>query len=708
MAAPSERSQSRLLALATIIAVVAVLYFAREVLIPLAMAVLVSFLLAPVVSRLQRWGLKRIPAVLAAVVCASALVFVVAGIFFYQMMDLGEQLPSYKENIVKKIDGIQKSYSPWFRRASETLDDLNSKLDEPQPEEATPKSESDKSDKKEPSNETAEPREPGTGKSNLGNFLDETGLRTSKQQRPIPVSVVSGPTSIPDILSSYVGPVLAPFGTAAIIAVLAIFILIEREDLRNRFIRLIGDRQLNETTEALDDASTRVSRYLLMQLIVNVTYGLAVSLGLWLLGMPNVVIWGLLATVLRFIPYIGPWIAAVMPIALSLAIFEGWMQPLLVIGLFVVLELLSNNVMEPLLYGSSTGISAFGIIISAVFWTWLWGGVGLVLATPLTVCLMVLGRHVPQFKYLEILLGDQPPLPFSASIYQRLLALDEDEVANTAKKYLREHSLGELFDEVFIPALQHANLDFQQGKLDEVRWHYVHDALRELIVDLQEEAALVAAKAQTAEDKATAKETAAAEATAAKDIAAEQTETTLASAAEKTAIAKPDAVPDKPAGKIICQAARDISDELAGQMLAVLLMADGYTVEVLAAREPVAREAIKESSTRESVGEQPRMIWISALPPLADARTRELCRLWTQRYPRAVINAGLWRETLHSRNISLLKRSGAHDTATSLREAVTFTNQFLRPVKVEQPAIEAVNTTTLSDSETAKVPTLAG
>lgn len=676
MTVPSDRAQSRLLALATIIAVVSVLYFAREVLIPLAMAILVSFLLAPIVLRLQRWGLKRIPAVLAAVACASALVFVVAAIFFYQMMDLAEQLPAYKDNIVKKIATLQSTYSPWFRRASETFDDLNSKLDEPQPEAAEKNSNPEKTDKKATTDGNATPREPGTGKSDLGNFLDESGLRTSdKHPKPIPVSVVSGPTSIPDILYSYVGPVLAPVGTAAVIAVLAIFILIEREDLRNRFIRIIGDRQLHQTTDALDDASTRVSRYLLMQLIVNVTFGVCVSLGLWLLGMPNVVIWGLLATVLRFIPYIGPWIAAAMPIALSLAIFEGWMQPLLVIGLFVVLELLSNNVMEPMLYGSSTGISAFGIIISAVFWTWLWQGVGLVMATPLTVCLMVLGKHVPQFQYLEILLGDQPPLPFSASVYQRLLALDEDEVANTAKKYLREHSLGELFDEVFIPALQHANQDHQVGKLDDARWNYVHDALRELIVDLQEEAATVAAKVKTAEDHTTAE----------------------AAAAVKTDETPVLVVPpEKTGGKIICVASRDISDELAGQMLAVLLMAEGYSVDVLSAREPTGREVTKESSTRESVAEQPRMIWISALPPLADARTRELCRLWTQRHPRAVTNAGLWRETLHSRNISLLKRSGAHDIATTLREAVTFTTQFLYPPKIEPITIEAANTIPIS------------
>jgi hypothetical protein len=291
------------------------------------------------------------------------------------------------------------------------------------------------------------------------------------------------------------------------------------------------------------------------------------------------------------------------------------------------------------------------------------------------------------------LLGDQPPLPFSASVYQRLLALDEDEVANTAKKYLADHLLAELFDDVFIPALQYANQDHQQGKLDDARWQYVHDALRELIVDLQEEAALVATKVQASEDKAAAKETAA----------------TAAPAAEKTDDAPTAvAVIEKPAGKILCLAARDISDELAGQMLAVLLMAEGYTVEVLAAREATGRDTSKESSTRESVNEQPRVIWISALPPLADARTRELCRIWTQRHPRSVINAGLWRETLHSRSISLLKRAGAQDIATTLREAVMFTNQLLRPVKIEQPPIEAVNTTTLSDSATVKVPTLAG
>jgi hypothetical protein len=369
----------------------------------------------------------------------------------------------------------------------------------------------------------------------------------------------------------------------------------------------------------------------------------------------------------------------------------------LVIGLFIVLELLSNNVMEPMLYGSSTGISAFGIIISAIFWTWLWGATGLVLATPLTVCLMVLGRHVPQFRYLEVLLGDQPPLPFSAAVYQRLLALDEDEVAVTAKKYLQEHSLGELFDEVFVPALQYANQDHQQGKLDDVRWHYVHDALRELIVELQEEAALVAAKAKTAEDQTAAKATAAADATAAKETTAESSD-----AAPKANSPKAETPPAKPSGKIICLSARDISDELAGQMLAVLLMSEGYTVEVLAAREHAVREAAKESSTRESIVEQPRLMWISALPPLADGRARELCRVWIQRYPRALINAGLWRETLQARNITLMKRAGAHEIATSLREAVLFTNQVLSPAKAGTTEVEENKTIPISTTSAVK------
>jgi predicted PurR-regulated permease PerM len=687
MAVSSERAQSRLLTLATIIAVVAVLYFAREVLIPLAMAILVSFLLAPIVSRLQRWGFSRVPAVLTAVACASALVFVVAWIFIYQMLDLGEQLPTYKENIVKKIDTLQSSFGPWFRRATETLDDLNSKLDQPQASgDKTQSNESAESSSTDSTNANT------SGASTRENPVVPENASAENKKKPVPVSVVSGPTSIPDMLTSYIGPLLAPFGTAAVIAVLAIFILIEREDLRNRFIRLVGDRQLHTTTDALDDASTRVSRYLLMLLIVNVSYGFTVSLGLWLLGqvttpIPNVVVWGLMATVLRFIPYIGPWIAAILPIVLSLAISDGWMQPLLVIGLFIVLELLSNNVMEPLLYGSSTGISSFGIIISAVFWTWLWGGVGLVLATPLTVCLMVLGRHVSQFRYIEILLGDQPPLPLSASIYQRLLALDEDEAANTAKKFLTDHSLGELFDDVFIPALQFANQDRQQGRLDDGRWNYVHDALRELIVDLQEDAA--AANKPSAEETATA------------------------NTAEEPAASPTNNANTKDLGKIICLAARDSSDELAAQMLSVLFLAEGYKIEVQTARdstarENIGREAVKESTTIESVAEQPRMIWISALPPLADARTREVSRLWTQRYPRALINAGLWNETLHARNLALLKRAGARDVATKLREAVVLTNQILQPDKTEQPAVNAVNLTTMSNTPEEKVPSLAG
>ena len=613
------------------------------------MAILVSFLLAPIVRRLQKMGLPRIPSVLVAVASASALVFIAAWMFLYQMVDLGEQLPQYKQNIVKKMETLQNSYTPWLRRATETIEDVNSQLgqetkpSDPATKETAPK----ESASKEPDDSAVEKPAAPPEKDASDKPEPTTAARTEPEhkkavaEKSVPVRIVSGPTSIPDILGSYVGPVLAPFGTAAMIAVLAIFILIEREDLRNRFIRLIGDRQLHQTTDALDDASTRVSRYLLMQLVVNVTFGVAVSLGLWLIGMPNVVIWGLLATVLRFIPYIGPWIAASLPILLSLAIFDGWMQPLMVIGMFIVLELLSNNVMEPMLYGSSTGISAFGIIISAVFWTWLWGGVGLVLATPLTVCLMVIGKHVPQFRYLEILLGDQPPLPFSASVYQRLLALDEDEVANTAKKYLHEHSLGELFDEVFLPALLLANQDHQQGRIDDVRWHYVHDALRELIVELQEEAQSDAAKAKVVQDKIDDK------------AAEQQTE------AEATASQAKLAASELPQGKVQCLAARDISDELAGQMLAVLLMAEGYNVEVMAATDNNGRgkDAAKESSTRESVTEQPLMLWISALPPLAETKTRDLSRQLTQRYPRAAVNVGLWQETLHPRSVSMQHRA---------------------------------------------------
>jgi predicted PurR-regulated permease PerM len=217
--------------------------------------------------------------------------------------------------------------------------------------------------------------------------------------------------------------------------------LLQREDLRGRLIRLIGQGRISTTTRAMDDAGARVSRYLLMQLVVNVAYGVPVAVGLSFIGVPNAILWGAFATILRFIPYVGPWIAAAFPITLSLAVSPGWMMPLLTIGLFVVLELLSNNVMEPWLYGSSTGVSPIALIVAAVFWTWLWGPVGLVLATPLTVCLVVMGRHVPRLSFLSVLLSDEDALTPAQDCYHRLLTVGEQDEMELVESYLKANSL---------------------------------------------------------------------------------------------------------------------------------------------------------------------------------------------------------------------------------------------------------------------------
>ena len=288
--------------------------------------------------------------------------------------------------------------------------------------------------------------------------------------KPIPVEVHEPRPSPWNEIQTYLGPLVGPIGTAGMVLVFVIFILLERENLRDRLIRLVGANDLHRTTEAMDEAGARVSRYLLMQLIINVAYGIPVAIGLWLIGVPNPILWGVLATVLRFIPYVGPVIASLFPIILSFAVSPGWTDPLLTIGLFMVLELFSNNVLEPWLYGSSTGLSPLAIIAAAVFWITLWGPVGVLLATPLTVCMVVIGRHVPQLQFLHVMFGNDPVLPTETRFYQRLLARDPEEAAELAEQSFPDKPLPHIYDRVVLPALHLAEADRQRDALaDEVQ-----------------------------------------------------------------------------------------------------------------------------------------------------------------------------------------------------------------------------------------------
>ncbi len=426
-------------------AAVAALYFLREVFIPIALAVLLGFILGPATTRLRRWGVGRIAATLSVVTIAGLLIAGIAAVVAFQIVDLADNIAQYQSNLISKIQVLKDT--PGERGVVERTSELIENLSEELEEGAAP--------------------------------------AASEEGPPQPIAVeVHTPKPNPlQLIGRVVGPLLSPAATAGVVVVFVIFILLYREDLRDRIIRLVSSDDLQRTTEAMSEAGQRVSRYLLMQLVVNATYGVPIGIGLFVIGVPNPALWGLLAAILRFIPYAGPVIAAAFPILLSFAIDAGWTAPLLTIGLFLGIELISNNIVEPWLYGSSTGISSIAIIVAAVFWTWLWGPIGLLLSTPLTVCLVVMAQYVPQLRFLDVMLGNAPVLPPHSRFYQRLLAQDPDEAAEIAEEFIASRSVESLYDELIVPALMLAERDRQRGSLTRDRLKMVADTARSIIDD---------------------------------------------------------------------------------------------------------------------------------------------------------------------------------------------------------------------------------
>jgi predicted PurR-regulated permease PerM len=388
--------------------VIGTLYWARDLLIPLVLAALLAFLLAPLVTRLERW-IGRIGAVLLVGTLILAVTIVGGWVLTRQLVDLATKLPDYKENIQNKLRAFKVPTGGRFTEFSKTWEELKKDLPGAQVPEITI--------------EAGKP---------------ETAVLTPPSFKPaVPVQVLQTSKANPfQLVQIIIAPLLGPLGTAALVLLLVIFMLLKREDLRSRLIRLIGQGRISATTRAMDDAGARVTRYLLMQLVVNVSYGVSAAIALYFIGLPNAVLWGACATVLRFIPYVGPWIGAGIPLVLSLAVSPGWMMPLLTLGLFVVLELVCNNVMEPWLYGSSTGVSPIALIFGAVCWTWLWGPVGLVLATPMTVCLVVMGRHIPRLSFLSVLLSNEQALTPAEDCYYRLLTIGDQDEMELVETYL--------------------------------------------------------------------------------------------------------------------------------------------------------------------------------------------------------------------------------------------------------------------------------
>ncbi len=440
---PDLRFRNHLGALLMFLSVCALLYFGREVLLPLVLATLFCFLLAPIVNRLESLGLGRKLAVICTSVFSACLLFALLYVLVAQVLDFVSAVPGYRENLRAKAASIHASENGVLARALETFRDFGRELSPTPP-----------------------------------------AVSRGAPNGPLAVEVVDAEAPAVSLLRRLGGNIFGPLGTAAIVAIFVIFMLIDREELRDRVIHLVGKGRLRLTTQAMDDAAQRVSRYLLAQSVVNGTYGLSVGLGLYLIGIPSAVLWGILAAVFRFVPYLGPWIGAACPLLVAFAMSPGWSTLVFTLILFFALEVITGNVIEPWLYGTSTGISPMAVLVSSVFWAWLWGLGGLLLATPLTVCFVVLGKHVPGLEFIEVMLGDKPPIARESRFYQRLLAGDEAELREIAEKHEEEGKIGELFDEIVLPALRQAEEDFSAGVLDRNELSEIYERIRTVLRSL--------------------------------------------------------------------------------------------------------------------------------------------------------------------------------------------------------------------------------
>ncbi len=568
--------------------VVAVLWFGRDLLVPFALAALLTFMLAPLVTRLQRW-LGRIGAVLLVVIMLVTATGAAGWVLTRQAVDLANSLPDYKENIRAKMRSVSLPEDGPFSRFSRTVDELKKDL-------------------------------PGNGNDSL------LKTESAKQggDKVTPVKVVNSGQGGMEFAQGVLAPILGPLGTASLVLLLLIFMLLQREDLRNRFIRLAGQGRISATSLAMDDAASRVSRYLRMQLVVNVTYGIPVAIGLYFLGVPNAILWGTLATVLRFIPYVGPWIAAAFPVIISLAVSPGWTTPLLVIGLFVVLELLSNNIMEPWLYGSSTGVSPVALIVAALVWTSLWGPVGLVLATPLTVCMVVMGRHIPKLSFLSIMLSDDEPLTPAQDCYHRLHRSGENDEMELVDQFLKGNSPAALFDTVLIPVITAAETDHRLGHLETDQLQYVEQGLTEILDDLE---------------------------------------------------SRREELPPERGFHVACIPARAHRDEIAGEMLLQLLRTRGLTTTMASSRMLSGELAGWVRNTR------PDLVCISAVLPTSATHARYVCMKLRRQFPDLKIITGLWGFPKDSQeNTALLREAGANGIVTTVMDACDQIEQYAPPV----------------------------
>jgi predicted PurR-regulated permease PerM len=580
---PNVKLQRAFYSLALLLMVVAALYWGRSVLLPLALAALFAFILTPAVSWLERHHFRRLPAVLVVTLLVFALVGGLGYFLTVEMGQLAEQLPQHTETIKDKIVSLREGSSGTLSKLLGMVKELTDSLQD------------------------------------VNRAAQTSGVGSEPAD--------SAWSMKPDLhwLTGFAGSAAELLATAALVIVLAIFMLAQREDLRDRLIRLFGRGHLSTTTRAFDEAAERISRYLLMLVLVNTAYGTVLSLGLYLLGVPFALLWGFLAASLRFIPYIGIWIGAAFPILLSVATAPGWLGPLLVIGLILALELFVANVIEPILYGRSMGVSEVALLVSAAFWAWLWGPVGLILSVPLTVCLAVLGKYISQLDFLWVLLGAEPVLDIPVRYYQRLLAHDEDEAGDMVEVYLRDHPWESVFDEVLLPALALARRDLERGELEADERQEIIQATHQVLDDLvfrQQQISKIA-----------------------KVPVGEQT-------------------PQRPMVTALGLPAHDEGDELCLRMLALLLEPAGCRLEVQSS------QALTAEMLHRADEERPAFLVIASLPPGGLSPTRHLCKRLRAQFSELKILVVRWgqEEDLDPLRTGL-RQAGADSVVTTLQEA---------------------------------------
>jgi predicted PurR-regulated permease PerM/CheY-like chemotaxis protein len=589
--------------------IILVLYFGRTLLVPMAFALVLNFLLAPAVSFLERY-IRRGPAVALVILVFFTGMGVTAWVVARQLVHVAETLPDYRDNIQGKLDHVHASFGGAAGHALTSVEDMVQQFArEPNPAMTKVQTRAERERERERALARERERRRRSGPASSAAQLAIPANQTANgEPTPVPVQVVEPPVTIGTYVRGFVGPMLEPLGETGMVMIFTIYMLMYREDLRNRVLLLAGMGRLNLMTQAIQDGASRISRFLAWQFLVNACYGLVAGLALSAIGVPDATLWGALAAILRYVPYVGPVAGGLLPICFSIAVSPGWTMPLEVFGLFMALEITTANFFEPWLYGSRTGVSALALLASAVFWSILWGGAGLVLATPLTVCLIVMGRYVPQMRFLHVLLGEEAELAPEAKLYERLLAADQEEVEAIADRFLATRPLAAFYDTVLLPTLALAEQDRHKGGTEEARVNFLFLSMGEVISELAEHPEPNADKVCP--------------------------------------------LPGRQGGApVVCIPASDRADELTATMLAQILERSGHNTLLLPSASVVPEILDRLAQDPHTI------ICVAAMPPFAFTPVRALMTKLRQSLPRHRILAALWLSQQDSK--TLRQRFGA-------------------------------------------------